>query len=186
MAVNETPQQPILVPPAVIALRDKESTERAQLSRSLSLDMHAEREDLKAAAEQSLNVILDLNLDGTIRWVSPSWKDVIGTSAEDVKGKSIADLLLENQDAFASAVELMRSDDTKSRIVCFRLAMGPHSVFKKGLAKICGSREAEEPRHDAEEEEHVINLKGQGIMVYDRSSGGECHVCKNPKAFSGA
>jgi hypothetical protein len=39
-------------------------------SRNTSL----EREDLKEAAEQTLNIIVDMDLEGCIKWVSPSWK----------------------------------------------------------------------------------------------------------------
>jgi hypothetical protein len=42
------------------------------------MTMRAEKEDLKEAAEESYNVIMDLNLDGRVRWVSPSWDTVIG------------------------------------------------------------------------------------------------------------
>ena len=41
--------------------------------------MRAEKDDLKEAAEESYNVIMDLNLDGRVRWVSPSWDTVIGS-----------------------------------------------------------------------------------------------------------
>ena len=40
------------------------------MDRSYSEDMRAEREDLREAAEETLNVILDLGLDGHIKWVS--------------------------------------------------------------------------------------------------------------------
>ncbi|KAL9128130.1 MAG: hypothetical protein Q9217_003131 [Psora testacea] len=177
MAEKERTDQQILAPPAITALQDKGVTERAQLSPSPGVDMRAEREDLKAAAEQSLNVILDLALDGTIRWVSPSWRDVVGTPVEEVKGRLIADLLLSNKDAFAGAVESMKSDDSKSRIIRFTLTMGPHSVLKRDNTKTGESQEVERAQGDnAEEEQLVINLKGQGIMVYDRSSGGESHT----------
>jgi serine/threonine-protein kinase RIM15 len=61
-----------LAPPA------NEELTRKSMERSPSMTMRAEREDLKEAAEESYNVIMDLNLDGRIRWVSPSWDTVIG------------------------------------------------------------------------------------------------------------
>ena len=188
MATDRTPPTQSLAPPAITALRNEDAAENSEMSRSPSVDMRAEREDLKAAAEQSLNVILDLSSDGTIRWVSPSWKDVVGTPVEDVRGKPIADLLLSNNDTFASAVESMKSDDSKSRIIRFRLAMGPHSVLKKDRAVPSEPEEPENTEHRGEkreqqileeaedEEERGISLKGQGIMVYDRSPGGDSHV----------
>jgi hypothetical protein len=42
--------------------------------------MIEESEDLRQAAEQSQreNVLVELTLDNIIKWVSSSWKDVIG------------------------------------------------------------------------------------------------------------
>lgn len=53
---------------------DVQKAERKLAESTLS----EEREDLKEATEHSNNVILHLNLDGTVRWVSSSWEDVIG------------------------------------------------------------------------------------------------------------
>lgn len=61
-----------LAPPA------NEELTRRSMERSPSATMRAEKEDLKEAAEDSFNVILDLDLDGNIRWVSASWDTVIG------------------------------------------------------------------------------------------------------------
>jgi len=48
------------------------------MTRTVSSVIRAEKEDLKEAARDTLNVIIDLNLDGRVRWVSPSWKDIVG------------------------------------------------------------------------------------------------------------
>jgi serine/threonine-protein kinase RIM15 len=61
-----------LAPPA------NEELTRKSMERSPSMTMRAEREDLKEAAEESYNVIMDLDLDGKVRWLSPSWDQVIG------------------------------------------------------------------------------------------------------------
>ena len=176
MPADEIPRRPSLVPPAVTALREEGTRERLPIERTPSMDMRSEREDLKAAAEQSLNVILDLGLDGTIRWVSPSWKDVVGTPVESVKNKSIADILLSNRDGFANAIQSMKEDDSKSRVIRFQVHKGPFSVIKPNLDKDEEMPDAEDPDEDAKDEEEVLNLEGQGIMVYDRSSDGEGHV----------
>lgn len=140
------------------------------------MDMRSERDDLKAAAEQSLNVILDLGLDGTIRWVSPSWKDVVGTPAESIKNKPISDILLSNRDGFANAVQSMKEDDSKSRVIRFQVQKGFFSVLKQQIEKHEEISDGDNAEEDAEDEEQVLNLEGQGIMVYDRSSGGESHT----------
>ena len=161
--------------PAISALRDFAG--RMPLERASSIDIRAEREDLKEAAEQSLNVVLDLGLDGIIRWVSPTWKDVVGTLPDTLRGKPIADILLSAKDAFAEAVESMKKDDSRSQFIRFRVRMGPASVLKKDESEMEPETEEEaQEKMDVVEQEQVLNLEGQGIMVYDRSSGGESHV----------
>jgi serine/threonine-protein kinase RIM15 len=158
----------MLAPPAVTLLRAQAG---GTMERSLSADIRKEREDLREAAEQTLNVILDLNLDGSIRWVSPSWKDVIGTAVESVQGKPIQDILVgDNKNVFAEVVELMKKDDSRSQIIRFTVKLGPTSK----LAPIDVPEELKES--GGETHEPTIDLEGQGIMVYDRSSEGESHV----------
>ncbi|WES02054.1 hypothetical protein PX690_21550 [Bacillus velezensis] len=81
--------QAMLAPPAVSHLR----AEAGMMERSLSADIREEREDLRQAAEETLNVIMDLSMDGTINWVSPSWSDVIGTTLDSVQNMFLPKLL---------------------------------------------------------------------------------------------
>ncbi len=163
----------MLAPPVVSQLRAQAG---GQMERSLSADIREEREDLREAAEQTLNVIMDLSLSGTIRWVSPSWTDVIGTTLESVQGRQIKDLLVsDNKEVFAEIVESMQKDDSKSQIVRFSVQLGPASK----LAPIVIPDQLAVPGDDipvVTNEPATIDLEGQGIMVYDRSSGGESHV----------
>ena len=178
MSSKESAAQHFLAPPAVTAIRQEDAGARVPMERTVSSDIRAEREDLKEAAEQSLNVILDLGLDGIVRWVSPSWKEVVGTPAETVKGVPITDLLLSNTDAFNNAVESMKKDDSRSQIVRFRVRMGPFSVLRQETIQAEDNTEGHNPATEdvAAQEGETLNLEGQGIMVYDRSSGGESHV----------
>ncbi|OBT50931.1 hypothetical protein VE04_09529 [Pseudogymnoascus sp. 24MN13] len=161
----ETPDG-TLAPPALTALRGT----GAAMERTLSGDMRLERQDLREAAEQTLNVILDLGLDGVVRWVSPSWTDVIGTAVEGVQGHSIGEVVEEGEEVFGKAVEGMRGDAMRSQIVRFELELGEAS-------KLLRAREAgEEGEEEAEEVRETVDLEGQGIMVYDRSTGEESHT----------
>jgi serine/threonine-protein kinase RIM15 len=163
----------MLAPPAVAHLRSNAGL----MERSLSADIREEREDLREAAEQTLNVIMDLSLSGIIRWVSPSWTDVIGTTPESVKGKSIVDLLLgDNTGVFAEVVDSMQKDDSRSQIVRFTVALGPASKLLPSISDI-QQHETEEGTADPDVIQ-TLDLEGQGIMVYDRSSGGESHVSR--------
>lgn len=157
----------MLAPPAVTQLREEGGD---AMGRSLSADIREEREDLREAAEQTLNVILDLGFDGMIRWVSPSWADVIGTSTESVQGMPIRDLLVgEDKEIFAEAVESMKKDDSRSQIIRFAVSLGPAS-------KLAPRADPTEVIAEEEQRPASIDLEGQGIMIYDRSSGGASHV----------
>lgn len=156
-----------LAPPAVSSLR-AQAIGRS-MERSLSADIREEREELREAAEQTLNVIVDLNLDGTIRWVSPSWADVIGTQPNTVEGTPITDLIVgEDKPAFAEAIESMKEDDSRSQYIRFTVYLGP-------LSKLYPTDSCKEP--DANEAgPATVELEAQGIMVYDRTTGSESHT----------
>ena len=153
-----------LAPPAVSQLRTEQA---GPMERSLSQDIREEREDLREAAESTLNCIVDLNLDGTIKWASPSWTDVVGTRHESLASKSMSDLIVgENKHVFSEVVESMNKDDSKSHRVRFALELGPLSK----LRSIDPTEDPEQPQRD------TIDFEAQGIMVYDGVSGGDSHV----------
>lgn len=194
MAGNGTQSPQFLAPPAVTALRQEARSIVPSLTpsnRSLSddNDMQEERAELKQAAEQTLNVIVDLDLDGRIKWVSPSWRQVVGTDPESVEGRMISDLIVDNKDAFQDAVEAMKEDDSRSRFIRFSLLMGPDSVLKyapeprpveaetTGTDETEGAGGQEEPLAETEEHNHdILSMEAQGIMAYDRTADGVSHV----------
>lgn len=183
-----------LAPPAVTALRaEAAEPHRISMERSFSEDMRAERENLREAAEQTLNVILDMGLDGRVKWVSPSWRQVIGTPPESVEGKAVSDLLWTNKTCFQDALKSMSEDDARSRFVRFSVRMGPYSMLRSKTTQLeqedddSQKRDSEtmvagEMEEEAEEDsdDNVLNMEAQGIMVYDRSGDGEGHVRTSP------
>ncbi|KAI1504458.1 hypothetical protein F5X99DRAFT_41784 [Biscogniauxia marginata] len=156
-----------LAPPIVSSLRAQAAG--SSMERSLSADIREEREELREAAEQTLNVIVDLNLDGSIRWVSPSWVDVIGTQPTTLEGTAIADLIIsEDKAAFAEAIDSMKKDDSRSQYIRFSVYLGP-------LSKMYPAAAMKEPEA-GENDPVTVELEAQGIMVYDRATGGESHT----------
>ncbi|KAI0482314.1 hypothetical protein GGR56DRAFT_663301 [Xylariaceae sp. FL0804] len=157
--------------PAAISSLRAEAAGSAMV-RTLSEDIREEREELREAAEQTLNVIVDLNLDGSIRWVSPSWVDVIGTQPNTVEGAPISDLIIsEDKAAFAEAIDTMKKDDSRSQYIRFTVYLGP-------LSKMYPAEAVMEPEAGevGEKEPVTVELEAQGIMVYDRATGGESHT----------
>ena len=176
------PHSTPLAPAAVVALRNEAAGQtldphRFQMERTASEDFREERQDLKEAAEHSQNVILDLNFDGTIKYVSTTWESVIGTSPDEVVGKPIADIVVDNNTAFAEAVQSLQKDDSRSQTIRFSVCLGPKSAFRRRAERDL-ARSSEESLDAVEEAEQDITmaLEGQGIMVFDRTSGGESHT----------
>lgn len=182
-----------LAPPAVTALRQGAAGspgQRQNMERTVSQDMRNERADLKEAAEHSLNIIMDLDLEGKIRYVSPSWSDVIGTLPNQVTGKPILDVICNGGDSFAEAIESVRKDDSRSHIARFTVQLGPHSILRQRRPKPTLAEGQESiPRSptnvpEEEQEEQFLNVEAQGIMVYDRTTGAESHVRIHPRSHS--
>ena len=175
-------KEKFLAPPVLAAIRNEENAARVKMERTASQEIREERADLKEAAEQTTNVIIDLGLDGKVRWVSPSWKDVIGTASETILGQPLANIL-EDQDSnpFLDAVESMKQDDSRSQTIRFRTRVGSESIFNEepdSTRGPLGEGDAE-GSIGADENTNVIILEGQGIMVYDRATGGESHVSRS-------
>lgn len=184
----EEQQQP-LAPPAVAALREDGSrggvNAKGIMSRTISMDIREEREDLKRAAEQSLNAILELDLDGRVRWVSPSWQEVTGSAASTIIGKLVSEVVVDDPSVFAGCVEAMRKDDSKSHFIRFTVHPSPSADGedvpsgdektpvepRAGLDSMPGTK-----NDISEEHEETIELEAQGIMVYDRTTGEESHT----------
>ena len=103
------------------------------MERTISMDIREEREDLKRAAEQSTNAILELDLEHKVRWVSPSWEEMTGVPVSEILGKAISDVCEDNQNVFAECIDAMRKDDSKSRIVRFSVKV-PRPATLEGSA----------------------------------------------------
>ena len=150
----------MLAPPAVTALRKEAGTgsgaqQRVNMERSVSQDMREERQDLKEAAEHSLNVIMDL------------------------------DLIFAGKDGFAETIESVRKYDSRSHIARFSVRMGPHSILRRKRSKpaVEDAQQSVPPsptKTYEDDDDQVLNLEAQGIMVYDRSTGAESHVRQPP------
>lgn len=187
MADNGSPNPQFLAPPAVTALRQEARNINPKMIRTLSDNMREERDDLKEAAEQTLNIIVDLDLEGRIKWVSPSWRQVVGSTPESMEGRMISEILLGNKEVFHDAIEAMKEDDSRSRFIRFSVQMGPDSVLKyspeprpvdaeDGTQEKEADESAEPSQAEGEHKHDVLHMEGQGIMVYDRTDDEAGHV----------
>jgi serine/threonine-protein kinase RIM15 len=142
--------------------------------------MIEETEDLRQAAEQSQreNVLVELTLDSIIKWVSSSWRDVIGYFAghqvnsrsdpKDVVGTPISKVLVGDQYVFTKATDIILSDDAHSLRVRFNVVMGDASKYDEQDDQGVFTLDDKLPE--------ALEMEGQGILVRDDSSGNATHV----------
>lgn len=158
--------------PTINAIKDAETSRagslRGHLDRTASSVIQREGEELREAAEQSMNVLLDLDLDGKIRSASQSWQDLVGSLPGSVQGKPIADLLPDHQkNVFAEAVRALQTDDSGSKVVRFSVPKGQGL-----LSQIQPSTDEQRARgleaDRMEGDEGVVDLEAQGIIIYGR------------------
>ncbi|KAK4942256.1 rim15, signal transduction response regulator [Elasticomyces elasticus] len=179
MAEDGSAQQ-FLKPPAIAAIKSAagfgSDLTRHAMERSFSQDIQEGTQDLKEAAEQTRNIILDLSLDGHIRWVSPSWTDVVGTELDAVRGRKISEFVSDDPNVFETAIEALRSNDSKSRLVRFAVKIPTSSDMAPMLLTEDGAEANDDNVEIDESGRATLELEGQGIMVYDRASGDESHT----------
>ena len=176
---SKPPDGDFLTSPAVTAIKQQAGFGSLHpghaMQRSFSQDIQEGSQELKEAAEQTRNIILDLGLDGIIRWVSPSWTDVVGTNLENVRGNPISRFIADDPDVFKQAIESLKSDDSKSKFVKFSVKVGPDSDLDPMLPQEQKDKMDKDVDGDGSPRQ-ILALEGQGIVVYDRPSGGESHV----------
>ena len=100
------------------------------------------------------------------------------TTRESVQDRPIAAILLDDKDAFKNAVETMQNDDSRSFKVRFSVLVGPKSKLARDPAAAAALASEEEafPMEGVKEEENILTLEGQGILIYDKTSGEASHV----------
>lgn len=163
--------QQFLQPPVLNQIRNEDNAARVRMERTFSQEIRDERADLKEAAEHSFNVVIDTSLDGIVRWVSPSWKVVIGTPLETVQGKPISEVILDKSDPFSDVMASVREDDSRSQTVRFRVALGSESLLHQNEALLTAQRDYDGfKQDDIENVEASVVLEGQGMMVFERQA----------------
>lgn len=155
MADTPLQQHGMLVPPAVAAIKEdaaRDGPHRTHMERTISMDIREEREDLKKAVEQSMNAMLELDLENNVRFVSPSWQDLTGHPAASLVGKPISQALLDKTTVFADCVEAIRKDDSKSKIIRFHVKLPENFWENQPVVDQEKTRETAQPEASLREE----------------------------------
>ena len=74
----------------------------------------------------------------------------------------------------------MKTDDSRSVKLRFAVAMGSMSHLSKDSASMSTQEVDDFQMDEIPEQQPTLTLEGQGILIYDRSTGEASHVRPNP------
>ncbi|AEY95735.1 FACR218Wp [Eremothecium gossypii FDAG1] len=104
---------------------------------------------LEKATAKNPSVLLELDPDGNVKYVSQVWETVVGTRCAEVVGRPVSEVILggdQDKLVFQKAVAMMCQDDRSCR-VRFLTALGPERAAADGEA--------------------VVELEAQGTLIHD-------------------
>ncbi|ORY82673.1 hypothetical protein BCR37DRAFT_392874 [Protomyces lactucae-debilis] len=135
--------------------------------------LHGENIDLNRAANETRSIIVELSLEGSVRWISPSWQDLIGTDPQSLYDRPISETLAdEDKTCFSRATAQLIEDDSRSVRITFWLALPADSVDHRipRLESDDFTISLSAPLPEA------LEVDATGILIHDRSSGQPTHT----------
>lgn len=124
------------------------------------------KSNIRQVVEQTNNVIVDLGLDGTVKWVSPSWTRIMGSLSKEIIGSPIQNIIVNDKAVFDRAVASLRKDDSRSRIVKFMARLGPLSIYSSDV-------DDDEERQDGGDKSYKVPRDESGLTTQKSEDAGE-------------
>ncbi|KAG4304656.1 hypothetical protein PORY_002049 [Pneumocystis oryctolagi] len=143
-----------------------------------------EEQDFKQTAKESqrINILIELSLDGKFKWLSPSWKDIVGIDSKEVLGKPISNFLVGNDSIFTHATNVLLKDDSHIFRIHFNIITNMFSVYdpEKNTTLAFNNENASfKDNNDAFYRENltgVLEMEGHGILIRDRFTSNAIHT----------
>lgn len=113
---------------------------------SMLVPLDAEQVDLREASADSLPVVMELDLDGRIRYVSTNWETVVGTAVPKILDRPISDLLIGASDAdlsvFNDALAQMVRDNASYKVKFVTATNDRNLVVQEGHLRQSGDSQS--------------------------------------------
>ncbi|KAK9467850.1 hypothetical protein V1512DRAFT_260222 [Lipomyces arxii] len=100
------------------------------------------------ARARHVNVILELDLNCNILWISRSWTNVVGTDSQELIGRPVSEILVGNEDVFQKATDAMLETNSSYR-VRFTTIRGDLAKDLDELAELTDERQSSAPNSTA-------------------------------------
>ncbi|CEP64937.1 protein kinase RIM15 LALA0_S15e00760g [Lachancea lanzarotensis] len=134
-------------------------------------------EYLKVATDTSASILMELNMDGRVRYISSIWEDIVGTKVDDIVGQFISDILVgteQDRSVFNRATDLMIREDCSYR-VRFLVEAERFENDSKTDSDITTVSSTLEP--------NAIELEAQGVVISDATENIPTHSMWIVKPF---
>lgn len=129
-----------------------------------------EQDDLRQASSNNPTVVIELDMDCNLRYVSKNWESLVGTSIKKILNKPISNILIGSTDAdlrvFNDAVAQMVQDDASYKI---KFVTATNDIVNEDLSDSSGRHSPNPSLADPEcKSDTAVNLRYESLE-YDRS-----------------
>lgn len=167
--------------------------------------------DLRLASGNNPTVVVELDLDCNIRYVSKNWETLVGTSIKKILNKPISNILIGNSDTdlhiFNDAVDQMIRDDASYKVKFVTATNDPKEDEENEVAPLVSppylsestklyfehldpelaSRDIDDTSSTSSSQVsnngEIIELEAQGILIHDPSNGVPTHTIWTIRPF---
>ena len=174
---------------AMLDQSDRKAIERElqALNRSLAVSVTARTEELDRLWDTSPDLLVAVAFDGTVRRVNPAWAEILGHAPQDMIGRNIIDLVVE-EDAAATTQAMInatvgpvppienryRHKDGTARWISWVAAPTDDTIYATGR-HITAAKEAEDALRKAEDQLR----QSQKVEAIGQLTGGVAHDFNN-------
>lgn len=84
------------------------------------VEIYQEQIDLRVASSNNPTIVMELDLDGNIKHISPNWEQIVGTKIKKIVNKPISNIIIGNNEddrlVFNNAMKQMILEDTSYKV----------------------------------------------------------------------
>ncbi|KAG5519964.1 hypothetical protein PMAC_000241 [Pneumocystis sp. 'macacae'] len=132
---------------------------------------------------QRINILIELSLDGKLKWLSPSWKDIVGIDSKQALGRPISDFLVGDDNVFSRAINVLLEDDSHIFRIYFNVVtnLSPIDEIERDISFISNNEETASFKNKNEVSSRkkltgVLEMEGHGILIRDRFTSNAIHT----------
>ncbi|KAG4303259.1 hypothetical protein PCK1_000597 [Pneumocystis canis] len=130
--------------------------------------------DLKQTAKESqrINILIELSLDGRVKWLSPSWEEVVGIDPGEAMGRPISEFIFGDEDVFLRATNVLLKDDTHIFRIHFNIMTHLPAIDDEEMKGFHSFNDL----FYRDNMTGILEMEGHGILIRDRFTSDAIHT----------